>query len=112
MDPNYFLYVEDVDFCYKVIACGYDITCTKDSVIYHKEGRSTVVKPTTAYYNTRNRLYLMGKVRISIWAKIFFYFYFGITRGVKILTTPSLASYIKQGFIDYRRNFYGKYKAK
>lgn len=36
MDSNYFLYVEDVDFCYEVIMHGYRITCTKDSVIYHK----------------------------------------------------------------------------
>lgn len=110
MDTNYFLYVEDVDFCYTVREHGYRITCTKDSVIYHKEGQSTVVKPTVTYYNTRNRLYLIRKANVSPKEKLIFYLYFGISRLIKMLFKPSLIPYIKKGVIDYRRKFYGKYE--
>ena len=83
MDPNYFLYVEDVDFCYEVIMHGYHITCTKDSIIYHKEGKSTELKPTMTYYNTRNRLYFAHKMKEPFRRKILFYLYFGFTRIIK-----------------------------
>lgn len=110
MDPNYFLYVEDVDFCYKVIMHGYRITCTKDSVIYHKEGQSTEIKPTMTYYNTRNRLYFAHKMKEPFRWKIFFYLYFGFTRVIKALLKPSIIPYVKKGIVDYRRKYYGKYE--
>lgn len=110
MDSNYFLYVEDVDFCYEVIIHGYRITCTKDSIIYHKEGKSTEIKPTVTYYNTRNRLYLAHKMKEPFKRKLLFYLYFGVTRIIKILMKPSITPYIKKGVSDYRRKYYGKYK--
>lgn len=110
MDPNYFLYVEDVDFCYEVIMHGYHITCTKDSVIYHKEGKSTEIKPTMTYYNTRNRLYFAHKMKEPFRRKILFYLYFGFTRIIKALLKPSIIPYVKKGIVDYRRKYYGKYE--
>lgn len=110
MDPNYFLYVEDVDFCYRVKKSGYKITCTKDSIVYHKEGRSTVIKPTVTYYNTRNRLYFAHKLNESFGNKLAFYIYFGVTRLLKMITKPQLAPYIWKGVMDFRRHFYGKYE--
>lgn len=111
MDPKYFLYVEDVDFCYNVSSHGYIITCNKDSVIYHKEGQSSIIKPTVAYYNTRNRLYFSNKVKGHIFSKSYFYIYFFVTRILKIIRNPSLAKYIGKGILDYRRKFYGKYNS-
>jgi len=41
MDEDYFLYYEDVDWCYRAIKNGFqNYTCTK-SVVYHRQGSST-----------------------------------------------------------------------
>ena len=64
LDEKYFLYVEDVDYCYRMRQCGYNIISTKESIIYHKESRSTECRPVIYYYNTRNRLYLNSKIQL------------------------------------------------
>jgi len=40
-DENYFLYVEDTDFCHRVTEAGYKIYVTPKSKIYHKVNSST-----------------------------------------------------------------------
>jgi hypothetical protein len=62
-DENYFLYVEDTDFCYRVIKAGYKICLTPKSKIYHKVNSSTKKNNSLLplYYTTRNRLYFAKK---------------------------------------------------
>lgn len=110
LDENYFLYVEDVDYCYRVVQAGFKIICIEDSIIYHKEGQSTIVKPTIIYYNTRNRLYFSSKLKKTKIKILCFYFYFLLTRILKIIKNPSTMKYVKQGYKDYRRNVYGKFQ--
>lgn len=107
MDENYFLYVEDVDYCYRMIHNGYTLVPTSDSIIYHKEGRSTKVKPSIYYYNTRNRLYFESKVESNISEKAIFYVYFMLSRCFIILTKPKTFKYIIKGLHDYYKRKYG-----
>jgi len=37
-DPEYFLFVDDLDFCWRVRLVGYDIKVTKKAIVYHKGG--------------------------------------------------------------------------
>ena len=62
-DEKFFLYIEDTDFCYRVVKTGYRILVTNRSKIFHKVGVSTKnsnpVMPL--YYATRNRLFFSKK---------------------------------------------------
>ena len=110
MDEAYFLYVEDVDYSCTFVNHGYKLSCSKNSVIFHKEGRSTTVTPTLYYYNTRNRLYLCKKLGYGIPTKLVFYAYFFLTRLNYYVRKPELRLYIKKAIKDYICGNYGMFK--
>lgn len=108
MDEAFFLYVEDVDYSCAFYNNGYRLSCTKDSVIYHKEGRSTSIRESLFYYNTRNRLYLNKKLGYPFYVNWVFYSYLFITRFVYYIKYPSLRPYLKRAIKDFRNGKYGK----
>lgn len=67
LDPAYFLYYEDVDFCLRARRNGYRITYQPRAKIWHKVNRSTskVNSFTILYHITRSKLILMK--RFSPW---------------------------------------------
>ena len=86
---EYFLYVEDVDFCYSSFKKGLDFFVNLDSVIYHKIS-STIshnkgISPDAVYYLTRNRIYFMLRRQKNKIKKIEFLLFFGITRLFRVL---------------------------
>lgn len=86
---EYFLYVEDVDFCYSLFEKGIESFVNLDSVIYHKIS-STInhtkgISPDAVYYLTRNRLYFMLRRQKNKIKKIEFLLFFGITRLFRVL---------------------------
>ena len=107
MDEAYFLYVEDVDYSCTFVNRGYHLSCTKESVIYHKEGRSTTVKPTLYYYNTRNRLYLCQKLGYGFPTKWIFYAYLLATRINYYIKMPELRPYLKRAVLDFYKGKFG-----
>lgn len=57
MTEDYFLYYEEVDWCYRIKKAGYEIWFEPSSLIYHKESMSTgKSSPLKEYYKTRNRI--------------------------------------------------------
>jgi GT2 family glycosyltransferase len=66
LDPNYFLYYEDVDWCLRAHKMGYDVFYLPKSKIWHKisseESRSLI----SIYYGNRNSFLLIKKNRNSI----------------------------------------------
>ncbi|MEO0164981.1 MAG: glycosyltransferase family 2 protein [candidate division WOR-3 bacterium] len=62
-DENYFLYLEDSDFCYRVVHHGYKILYVPESRIFHKVNMTSKKKSAVLplYYTTRNRLYFARK---------------------------------------------------
>jgi GT2 family glycosyltransferase len=62
-DENYFLYIEDTDFCYRTVKSGYNIIVTGYTKIYHKVSSSSELFSSSApiYYATRNRLFFTRK---------------------------------------------------
>ncbi len=60
-DPDYFLYGEEVDFCFRSIKAGYQLGYADHSVIYHKSASSATYPPHYIYYFLRNKLLFMKK---------------------------------------------------
>ncbi|MBI3802782.1 MAG: glycosyltransferase family 2 protein [Nitrospirae bacterium] len=64
LDPNYFLYYEDVDWCVRAGKAGYKIVCVQTAKIWHKESASTKANLGSSlhtYYHLRNKLLFLRK---------------------------------------------------
>ncbi len=65
LDENFFLYVEEVDWCVRARKVGFKCLFVPSSVVYHKASASIPLIGTWSkvfnYYNTRNFLYLIQK---------------------------------------------------
>ncbi len=65
MADIYFLYYEELDWCYRIRQAGYILYYVHDSLIYHKESISTgKISPFKTYYMNRARiLYVRRNVK-------------------------------------------------
>lgn len=63
LNPDYFLYLEDVDWSMRVVEAGYEVLFVPESVIWHKNAGSSggSGSPLQQYYQNRNRLYFFMK---------------------------------------------------
>lgn len=62
MNEEYFMYVEDVEYCIKLQARGFDMIYVPSARIYHKVGASTKTASTfSQFYTIRNKLFLIQK---------------------------------------------------
>ncbi|WP_440953190.1 glycosyltransferase family 2 protein [Methanococcoides sp. FTZ1] len=75
LDPNFFLYQEDVDLCLRAKKKGYKVICVPNSKIWHKVSASVKTSCISYYYGMRN-LFLLVKKNSTFEEKIFFYPYF------------------------------------
>lgn len=112
-DENYFLYIEDVDFCKRVIDARYSIFVSSQSQIYHKVSSSTNKNLTQLplYYATRNRLYFAKKnfpetylltflyISISMWVKKIYWKFEG---------KQNYIFFVKKAFSDFWKGKMGK----
>lgn len=61
-DPDYFLYYEDVEFCYRAGVLGYRSICVGSAEILHQEtSEKPEFKKTKNYYLARNHLLFVEK---------------------------------------------------
>jgi len=65
MDERYFLYVEDTEYCLRMMRHGYALYWDADCHIYHKVSASTgKISDLAQYYSIRNRL-LLGETYLN-----------------------------------------------
>lgn len=93
LDESYFLYEEDVDYCYRLICKNIDIYYVPDAVLYHKISSSTTktdkMSAVTQYYMVRNKYifinrYYKGLRRIIPYTHSFLmYFYYCLRYGME-----------------------------
>lgn len=74
LNPDFFLYWEDVDWCYRGRRFGYDSIYVPKSVIWHKVGSSNIGY-TSYYYYIRNR-FLFSRENAKKWQQCIFLLYF------------------------------------
>jgi hypothetical protein len=65
LDERLFLYYEDVDWCLRARAAGFALRVEPRALARHESGRSTGggSGETWAYYSTRNRLWMLQRMR-------------------------------------------------
>ena len=57
MEDSFFLYYEEIDWCFHVRKCGFSCTYVPGPILWHKESRSFAhPKPPQSYFQWRNRL--------------------------------------------------------
>jgi len=109
LDENFFLYIEDVEYCYRMNKYHKKLIYNPNSKIFHKESQSTgKMSPLTIYYNTRNRLYFTTKYYDSKVDIFKFYLFFIITRLIKVIFIKQNRPYIIKGVKDFLKNKMGK----
>lgn len=101
LDPDYFLYFEDVDFCVRARKAGYKSICVQYAKVWHKESMSTKAKdgsPLHTYYHNRNRLLFLKKH-----GKILLIEHF--KNGLRILVGNK---YKRMGIVDFYLKRFGR----
>jgi GT2 family glycosyltransferase len=92
MAENYFLYYEEMDWCEKIKAAGFDIWVNTNALIYHKEsmsvGKNSAIKE---YFMNRNRILFIRRNGTAK-QKLFFWFYF-----VCFVTPRNVIKYLTEG---------------
>ena len=71
INEDYFMYVEDLEFCQRVIASGYGLKIMPNSHIFHKVGSSSDgnFESFTVYYKTRNYISFMRSTVNERWCR-------------------------------------------
>jgi GT2 family glycosyltransferase len=72
LDPDYFLYNEDVDWCLRAKSEGYQVFLVPEAKIWHKVSVSVDNSLIPSYYGTRNQFLLARKHCPSIQRYLFF----------------------------------------
>ena len=88
IDENYFLYFEDLDFCYRAIKFGWQLKVNLSSKIFHKVGKSQRynedISAVEVYYSTKSRLYFAYKY-LNPFQRFIFYIYFLLGRCIRLI---------------------------
>ncbi len=108
LDEDYFLYIEDTDFCHRTIDAQYKILYVGVSRIYHKVFSTTSRdhKLLPLYYSIRNRLYFARK-------NLGFYFYISFVYIIvafitKIIFTFNLNPKVGKIILRAYKDFFNK----
>lgn len=78
LDEDYFIYVEEVDWCYRIQRAGWEIWCVPSAVVVHHEARST--------RQFREKMFVeLWKARLTYYRKHFSPLYNSLVRRLVIL---------------------------
>ena len=67
LDPIYFLYAEEKDWCFRITKAGYKVVCTLRSSIWHKSASSTrKALKFSIYCPTRNTVLFMRRYATAL----------------------------------------------
>lgn len=118
LNPRYFLYIEDNEFCMKTKKLGYQIYIAKKSVVFHKHTQSCVnqifQESLIHYYLTRNMIFLANDMLSGFWLVLFHVYHW--TARVKeivwklVVGKNNEATAIFEGLLDGYRNVSGKWR--
>ena len=104
-DPDYVMYGEEIDFCWRAQQAGYRLACITSGSIWHKVSRSADrVKPQTRYLRIRNqvRFYRKYSQGLQLPLMVIFSFVRALVLGVGdiIARRSELIPPLARGWID------------
>ena len=112
LDANFFLYVEERDWCYRIRKAGYKIVYVPSAKAYHKVSQSFSgrMNPIVLYYVTRNELVFARKhlnplLFFPLWIPRFA---FRIIRYALKTRNIQVIKAILHGFFDFTKGRYGR----
>ncbi len=84
---DYFLYVEDTDFCYRALQEGWKLKVNLGAKIWHKGAptKARKISLMSSYYMTRNRLFFGFETVQGLRYRIVFALFFFSTRPARLL---------------------------
>lgn len=85
LNEEYFMYVEDVEYCMKLQKAGYRLLYNPNSRIYHKVNASSGNSSFSQYYSVRNKLLLIQQnfEKPQKWKAFSYIFIQSLWRGIK-----------------------------
>lgn len=108
MDEDFFLYVEDTEYCLRVMKMGYKLFWDASHCIYHKVSVSTgKISGLSQYYEIRNRR-LLAKKYLNFAQRISTIFYNIPFYTHKLVTGQYRLKYLVLAILDDYKKQYGK----
>ena len=111
MDPIYFMYSDDTDFCMRCKLLGYKIKIVKNASMYHKVSLSTGGDGSklSVYYMNRNRFYFLNRYKRNFSCLSYQFTYWSRKlKYIKSLFTKSNSKFIKKAYKDFKHNKMGR----
>lgn len=79
LNPNYFMYVEDVDFCWRARRAGINLGCATQARIWHKVSRSTgVYHPQARYWRISNQINFYRRAAVNVMQLVVMFLFTGV----------------------------------
>jgi hypothetical protein len=108
LNEDFFLYEEDVDFCFRITEAGFDIIYVPSSVIYHKVSASTGYQSSMSqFYSVRNKYQLIRRY-LKGSKKLMAYLYCTLQFLFRCIKKEQSFSYYKMGLRAFLRNETGR----
>lgn len=109
-EEEYFLYMEDSDFCMRAQLAGFKLLYVPESKIYHKVSSSTggEESPIVSYYMNRNRLLFNKKYQKNIIKILIFKLYFILKLIIDPIRKKKTYKYLLKAVKDHKMGMYGQ----
>lgn len=112
LPEEYFLYVEDVEYCLRTMNAGYQLATVPDVKVYHEKSSDSSLNPIRSYYGVRNHYLFVHRNSEEINLKLFYPTYtlsVLLLFGQRVLARNfASAEAVIRGVIDAIQMQYGK----
>jgi GT2 family glycosyltransferase len=116
LDPNFFAYVEDVDYCLRAHAAGFGVVTVPQAVVFHKFKQPLEnpgdVPAYLHYFITRNYLLLWRKLPGPVWLRkaTLWFLHQRLTQISRMRGAPTAIEAVLAGLWDGARGIGGPYR--
>jgi len=107
MDEDFFLYLDDIEYCARAVKKNLKLMFIPQVVIYHKSIGEEKHTPKLVYYSMRNRKLLIN-LHFGLLAKIYFEIVLIIKKILWFFTNKKYYNLLLYAVRDYNKNYFGQ----